>query len=53
MHEGRAAQWDARAPHQGRGLDRSVRRIVLHLPATFPWLTTWRRLALAVGALPA
>ena len=29
------------------------RRIVLHLPATFPWLTTWRRLALAVGAVPA
>jgi hypothetical protein len=31
---------------------RSVRRLVLHLPATFPWLTTWRRLALAVGAVP-
>jgi Transposase DDE domain group 1 len=23
-------------------VERSVRRIVLHLPATFPWLTTWR-----------
>jgi len=34
-------------------VERSVRRIVLHLPATFPWLTTWRRLALAVGAVPA
>ncbi len=34
-------------------VERSVRRIVLHLPTTFPWLTTWRRLALAVGAVPA
>jgi hypothetical protein len=29
---------------------RSARRIVLHLPASFPWLTTWRQLARAVGA---
>ena len=28
----------------------SVRRIVLHLPASFPWLRTWRQLARAVGA---
>jgi len=28
----------------------SVRRIVLHLPATCPWLSTWRQLARAVGA---
>jgi hypothetical protein len=28
----------------------SVRRIVLHLPATFPWRPTWRSLARAVGA---
>jgi len=28
----------------------SVRRIVLHLPMTFPWLSTWRQLAHAVGA---
>ena len=28
----------------------SVRRIVLHLPLTFPWLPTWRRVARAVGA---
>jgi hypothetical protein len=28
----------------------SVRRIVLHLPATFGWLKTWRRIARAVGA---
>ena len=30
-------------------VERSVRRIVLHLPATFPWLRTWRQLARAVG----
>lgn len=28
----------------------SVRRIVLHLPATFPWLRAWRQIACAVGA---
>jgi len=33
-------------------IERSVRRIVLHLPATFPWLPTWRQLARAVGATP-
>lgn len=33
-------------------VERSVRRIVLHLPATFPWLPTWRHLARAVGAPP-
>jgi hypothetical protein len=31
-------------------VERSARRIVLHLPTTFPWLMTWRRLARAVGA---
>jgi hypothetical protein len=31
-------------------VERSVRRIVLHLPATCPWLSTWRQLARAVGA---
>ena len=31
-------------------VERSVRRIVLHLPLTFPWLSTWRHLARAVGA---
>jgi len=31
-------------------VERSVRRIVLHLPAAFPWLPTWRRIARAVGA---
>jgi hypothetical protein len=31
-------------------VERSVRRIVLHFPMTFPWLSTWRRIALAVGA---
>jgi len=34
-------------------VERSVRRIVLHLPTTYPWLTTWRQLAVAVGAAPA
>jgi hypothetical protein len=34
-------------------VERSVRRIVLHLPTTFPWLTTWRQIALRVGAAPA
>ena len=28
----------------------SVRRIVLHLPLSFPWLSTWRQMARAVGA---
>jgi hypothetical protein len=31
-------------------VERSARRIVLHLPRTFPWLTTWQHLARAVGA---
>ncbi len=31
-------------------VERSVRRIVLHLPATCPWRSTWRQLARAVGA---
>jgi hypothetical protein len=31
----------------------SVRRIVLHLPTTYPWLPTWRQIAVAVGAAPA
>ena len=34
-------------------VERSVRRIVLHLPTTYPWLTTWRQIAVAVGAAPA
>jgi DDE family transposase len=31
-------------------VERSARRIVLHLPLNFPWLPTWRHLACAVGA---
>ena len=31
-------------------VERSARRIVLHVPTTFPWLTTWRQVARAVGA---
>jgi hypothetical protein len=33
-------------------VQRSARRIVLHLPLSFPWLPTWRQLARAVGATP-
>jgi len=31
-------------------VERSVRRIVLHLPASFPWRPTWQQIARAVGA---
>ena len=31
-------------------VQRTVRRIVLHLPTTFPWLPAWRQIARAVGA---
>ena len=31
-------------------VERSARRIVLHLPLAFPWLPAWRQLARAVGA---
>jgi hypothetical protein len=34
-------------------VERSVRRIVLHLPTTFPWRSTWVQIARAVGAAPA
>jgi hypothetical protein len=30
----------------------SARRIVLHLPSTFPWLALWQTVALALGASP-
>ena len=33
-------------------VERPVRRIVLHLPRTAPWGTTWHRVAMAVGAVP-
>ncbi len=33
-------------------VERSVRRIVLHLPSAFPWLRPWRQLAQALGATP-
>ena len=33
-------------------VERSVRRIVLHLPSSAPWGTTWQRVAVAVGAVP-
>ena len=31
-------------------VERSVRRIVLHFPAAFPWFRPWRQIARAVGA---
>ena len=31
-------------------VERSARRMVLHMPLTFPWLPTWRQVARAVGA---
>jgi hypothetical protein len=31
----------------------TVRRIVLHFPAAYPWQEAWRRIAMAVGAVPA
>jgi hypothetical protein len=34
-------------------VERSVRRIVLHLPESFPYLNDWVRIARAVGAVPA
>jgi hypothetical protein len=37
----------------GVRIECSVRRIVLHLPRTAPWQQEWRRIALAVGAVPA
>jgi len=30
-------------------VQRSARRIVLHLPLSFPWLPMWRQLACAIG----
>ena len=33
-------------------VSRSVRRIVLHCPTTFPWLSTWQSLARTIGASP-
>ena len=33
-------------------IERSVRRIVLHFPTSFPWQPTWRELAGALGATP-
>jgi len=33
-------------------VERSVRRLVLHLPQCAPWGETWRRVAMAVGATP-
>ena len=37
----------------GVWVERSVRRIVLHLPESFPHLDDWMRIARSVGAVPA
>jgi hypothetical protein len=37
----------------GARIECSVRRIVLHLPRTEAWQHEWRRIALALGAVPA
>jgi Transposase DDE domain group 1 len=37
----------------GARIERSVRRIVVHLPRTAAYQYEWRRIALAVGAVPA
>jgi hypothetical protein len=34
-------------------VERSVRRIVRHLPTTYPWLTSWQQITVAIGAAPA
>ena len=36
----------------GAWVERSVRRIVLHLPTSYAWADDWRRIAIAVGAAP-
>lgn len=37
----------------GVWVERSVRRIVLHMPQSFPYLADWLRIARSVGAAPA
>jgi Transposase DDE domain group 1 len=37
----------------GAWVERSVRRIVLHLPVSFPYIRDWLRVARSVGAVPA
>ena len=37
----------------GVWVERSVRRIVLHLPQSFPYHSDWLRIARSVGAVPA
>lgn len=34
-------------------VERSARRVVLHLPDAFPYLTDWLHIARSVGAVPA
>ena len=36
----------------GAWVERSARRIVLHLPSSYRWMDDWRRIAVTVGAVP-
>jgi len=37
----------------GARIERSVRRIIVHLPSSFAYRNEWRRIALVLGAAPA
>lgn len=37
----------------GARIERSVRRVVVHLPRTYGWQSEWRCIALSLGAVPA
>jgi hypothetical protein len=34
----------------GAWVERSIRRIVIHLPLSYPWSRSWQAIAAAVGA---
>ncbi|KPK53202.1 MAG: hypothetical protein AMS22_07710, partial [Thiotrichales bacterium SG8_50] len=36
----------------GVWLERSVRRVILHLPDSAPWRSEWRHIARSLGAVP-
>ncbi len=36
----------------GAWVERSARRIVLHLPSSYRWMDDWRRIAVTIGASP-
>jgi hypothetical protein len=51
-HAARAQVWTLREQllKLGALVVTSTRRILVHLPASFPWFDAWRRVALALGA---